>query len=265
MKKYWMTGLALTMLMSLRAQQQEGRIVYERTAQLQIRFQGMDDGPARNIPQSRTDKMEVIFGNNKSLRRTVADETPEPTSFENGGVMIRTFSAGADDITYHDYSQRKRIDQREFGGKRYIVEDSISSLNWKLTGETKTILGFTCQQAKAQRIGTRFGNTIVNGEPKRIQEADTSNIIVWFTTAIPVPAGPEYQGQLPGAILEIDINEGRTIYKAVEVTEKSDAGLIKAPKTGKKVTLAEFEAEREKLLAELQKNNGGRGRVIRMN
>jgi GLPGLI family protein len=265
MKKYWMTGFALSMLMTLRAQQQEGKIVYERTSQLQISIAGMDENAARNIPQTRTDKMEVIFGKNQSLRRAVVDETPEPTNFESGGIMIRTFAAGAEDITYHNYSEKKHIDQREFGGKKYIVADSIRSLEWKLTGETKAILGLPCQQAKAQRIGNRFSTTIVDGEPRRVQQTDTSNIIVWFTPAIPVPAGPEYQGQLPGAILEIDINDGRTVYKATEISPKADLSVIKEPKSGKKVTAAEFDAEREKLLKEMQRNNGDRGRVIRMN
>jgi GLPGLI family protein len=89
---------------------------------------------------------------------------------------------------------------------------------------------------------------------KRAEVADTMNIIVWFTPAIPVPAGPEYQGQLPGAILEINVNNGQTVYKATEISAKADLGSIKEPKTGKKVSLKEFAAEQEKMMKDMQSN-----------
>ena len=96
----------------------------------------------------------------------------------------------------------------------------------------------------------------------RKEMPDTSHVIVWFTPAIPVPAGPDYGGQLPGLILAIEIN-GNSTYKAVEVSQKVDVADIKEPKKGKKVTTEEFNKEREKLMQEMQRNNDGR-RVIHM-
>jgi len=254
MKRYWITGLALTFTGILNGQQQEGKIVYERVTQMQIRVAGMGDGVERHLPQSRTDKMEVLFGKNQSLKRPVVDETPEPTNFEGGGLVIRTFGGGVDDITYFNYGEKRMVDQREFGGKKYLINDSIRSLEWKITGESKTILGLACQQATTQRIATRFANSIVNGEMKRGEVTDTLNIVVWFTPAIPVPAGPDYQGQLPGAILEININNGQTVYKAIEISPKAELASIKEPKSGKKVTLKEFVVEQEKVMKDMQNN-----------
>ena len=224
----------------------------------------MDEGMARNIPRSRTDKMEVLFSNNQSIRKPVVEESPEPANFEGGGVVIRTFGGGADDQVYLHYDEKRMVEQREFAGKRYIITDSIRSLGWKLTGETKTILGFTCQQAIAQRIGSRFSTSMADGQMKRTEVADTSHIVAWFAPAIQVPTGPEYQGQLPGAILEIDVNNGRTIYKAVEISEKADLSVIKEPKSGKKVTAREFADEQQKLMQDMQRN-GGRVQTFRMN
>jgi GLPGLI family protein len=265
MKRYWITGLALTVFFQLHAQQQEGRILYERTTQMQLRIAGMGDGMDRNIPQSRTEKMEVLFGRNQSLRRPVIDETPEPANFESGGIVIRTFGGGADDISYFNYEEKRMVDQREFAGKKYIISDSIRPLQWKLTGESKSILGLACQEAKAQRIATRFQTMMTNGEAKRTEVADTLNIVAWFTPAIAVPTGPDYQGQLPGAILEINVNDGRTVYKAVEISQKTDVALIKEPKSGKKVTQKEFADEQQKLMQEMQRNNGGRNQTFRVN
>jgi len=80
---------------------------------------------------------------------------------------------------------------------------------------------------------------------------------------MPVSAGPEVQGQLPGLILALDMNNGRMVYKAVEISAKADLASIKEPVKGKKVTPAEFNEERNKMMDEMQKNNqGGGNRII---
>ncbi|MEO5563641.1 MAG: hypothetical protein ABIR18_09410, partial [Chitinophagaceae bacterium] len=62
------------------------------------------------------------------------------------------------------------------------------------------------------------------------------------------------------------ISNGRQIYKAIEVSPKANLAVIKEPTGKKRYTLAEFRQEREKMMAEMQRNNGGGNRrVIRMN
>ena len=100
---------------------------------------------------------------------------------------------------------------------------------------------------------------------KREIVPDTLKVIAWFTTDIPVSAGPGiYQGQLPGLILELEENNGQTFFKAVEVSPKVSVAKIKEPKDGKKITQAEFEKEREKMMDEMRKNlpNGMRVRTM---
>jgi GLPGLI family protein len=167
-------------------------------------------------------------------------------------------------VSFINFSNGQVTEQREFAGKNYIIADSIRKLSWKLTGETTTLLNYPCQKAVAQRIGKRSMMSMNNGQVKREEVADTSNITAWFTLSIPVPAGPEYQGQLPGLILAIDINDGRTVYKAIEVSDKTDIAAIKEPVKGKKVSAEEFTQERNKIMEEMQRNNGGRGMQIRV-
>jgi GLPGLI family protein len=101
-------------------------------------------------------------------------------------------------------------------------------------------------------------------ERKEIQ--DTSQIVAWFTSSIPVAAGPaEYQGQLPGLILEMDISNGRQVFKATGISEKADLNEIKEPAGKKRYTVEEFRKEREKMLEEMNRNNQGGNRIIRMN
>jgi GLPGLI family protein len=107
---------------------------------------------------------------------------------------------------------------------------------------------------------------MVNGEMKREMAMDTTALVAWFATSIPVPAGPqEFGGSLPGLILELDVNNGRTIYKAIELSPKVNLSAIKEPKGGKRMTAAEFSKERDALLEEMRKNNPGGNRTIRIN
>jgi GLPGLI family protein len=101
-----------------------------------------------------------------------------------------------------------------------------------------------------------------NGEMKTTEVMDTVNVVAWFTTDIPVAVGPDFQGQLPGAILELEVNNGRMVYKAVEVSPKVNVAKIKAPTKGKAVTQKEFRDESEKLLKEMQGNMGGNNRIM---
>jgi GLPGLI family protein len=93
-----------------------------------------------------------------------------------------------------------------------------------------------------------------NGEMKRETLPDTAAIVAWFCTDIPVPVGPEMQGQLPGAILEMDINNGQIVYTAIEISDKVNPKKVAPPKGGKKMTAAEFTIEREALMKEMRGN-----------
>jgi GLPGLI family protein len=148
--------------------------------------------------------------------------------------------------------------------KKFIVADSIKKLSWKITGQTKTILGHVCQQAIAQRFGKRTSMNMDNGKMERKEMNDTTNMVAWFTTDIPVPAGPEVQGQLPGLILALDMNDGRMVYQALEVSAKVNLASIKEPVKGKKVTPEEFRTETQKMMEEMQKNQGGGNRTFRV-
>ncbi len=234
---------------------------------MQIRFSDNENGELEKmLPKSRTDRFELLFGNNHSLYKQLEeDEQEEMASPSGGGFQFRMIGAGADDITFYDFDASQRIDQRELGTKKYLVEDSVSRLNWKLTDETKAILGFNCRKAIAQRVSMRTMMTMDNGKMEKKEISDTSNIIAWYSSDFAVSAGPgEFQGQLPGLVLEVNVSNGRQVIKATEVSSKVDVASIKAPKGGKKITQAEFNKERDKMFEEMQKNNGGGGRTIRI-
>ncbi|HKC36318.1 MAG TPA: GLPGLI family protein [Chitinophagaceae bacterium] len=261
MKRLLIAAAILIAIPSL-AQVKEGKIVYERTMQMQIRIN--DDNPAfqNMIPKERKDKFELFFTEGKSLWQPVEDDSQgDETSFGDGnGVRMVFRMPGSDDITFHNIAEGKKVEQRELGGKSYIIADSIKKMGWKVAGETKMILGHNCMKATTQRMQESFRMTMDNGEAKREKIMDTLNIVAWFTNEIPGSFGPEmYQGQLPGTILEIDVNNGRNSFKAIEISPKVDVAKIKEPTKGKKATTEEFAKEREKLMQEMQQSGGGPG------
>ncbi|NML19884.1 GLPGLI family protein [Pseudoflavitalea sp. G-6-1-2] len=249
MNRIFASVLALATLMMIRSAQAQtntpltkGRIVYE-----QLNKGGKANVTINGVQQTfdrpdRTQRMELLFNSDESLRRMLeSDERPEAEVSQPGGASFRMVSAsGAENIVYNKFSTQKKTEQREMVGKKWLIEDSISKNNWKLTGESKTILGYTCQQATTQAVIKSMRMQLNNGQMERTEFPDTVKVEVWFATAIPVPGGPEYQGQLPGMILEANIRNGQTVYKAVEISPKVKEEDIKEPKSGTKVTQAEF-------------------------
>jgi GLPGLI family protein len=254
---------SLLIVIHTQAQQQTGRVVYEFTRQMQVRMaggmrEGMEQAPP---PRAHVIKLEVLFANNQMLRRALEDNTMNDFQPNEGGVQIRAFGMGDDDITWLNFAEGRKVEQKEFAAKQYLVTDSVRKLNWKLTGETKNILGYACQQAVTTRLSKRSMINMDNGVMTKKEVPDTSFVIAWFTPAIPVPAGPDFEGQLPGLILQVDVN-GNTTYKAIEVSQKTDVAAIKEPKKGKKVTTDEFNKERDKAMVDMQRNGGRRAMRI---
>ncbi len=267
MKKFFAIGCAMLVVTIAKSQQKEGRVVYERTIQMQVNFAGMNEEMQRMIPKSRTDKFELNFGNNQSLWKQAEQENDDETfASEGGGMQIRMVAPGSNDVMYNNFETGKRVEKRDLFDKTFIVDDSTRPLKWKVTGETKMILNHNCMKAEATQISQRTQMSMDNGKMERKEVPDTSLIIAWFTSDIPVSAGPgEYQGQLPGLILEMDISNGRQTFKAIEIKEKADLAIIKEPTGKKHYTPEEFRKERDKMMGEMQRNGGGPGRMMRFN
>jgi GLPGLI family protein len=236
------------------AQQKSGRVIYEKVSQFLRRFN--INGVDNEAPQTRKDKFELTFGNNQSLWTAAEPENNDAPQNDQGLMQIRLIDIGSDDVLYCNFDTQKQIEKKEFIDKHFIVTDSIRSLKWKMTGETKTLLKHNCTKAIATRVSTKMQMNINNGVMERKEIQDTSEIIAWFTNEIPVSAGPaEFQGQLPGLILELNIADGKQTFIATSIFEKADLSIIKEPIGKKHYTPEEFKKERDKMMEEMQKNN----------
>ena len=265
MKKILIAGFSILSVIHVGAQQKQGKVTYERVSQIQIRINDDHDGMENMLPKTRTDNFELIFGNNQSLWKQGERDIDEGGDWNSGGVQIRMIGGGTDDILYNNFATGKRTEQRDMFEKKFIIEDSIRPLKWKMTGETKVILNHACMKATATQTTTRMQMNMDNGKMERKEVQDTSVIVAWFTNDIPVSAGPaEYQGQLPGLILEMDVANGRQTFKATELSEKADLALIKEPTGKKRYTREEYRKEVAKMMDEMERNNGGPGTRFRV-
>jgi GLPGLI family protein len=235
--------IAVTTLLSTTAamsQVKEGTIIYERKIDMHKRI--TDEQMRAMMPQFRTSKHQLLFSDSTAIYKVVPEEeAPDPFASTEGGPRVMFRMAGGEGEQYRNFAQAKFVESRELGAKNYIIEDTIKQQPWKLTGETKTILTYTCKKAT------------------RTDELGRS-IEAWYAESIPCPAGPEGYASLPGAILELNINNNEMLFTALSVTETVNKKDIKEPTKGKKVTRAEF----AKLMEDAFGAPGAGGRTIRI-
>lgn len=276
MKKVFIAPLLMLLAVTAKSQETattaganppQGKVTYQRTTNMEMRMN--INGQEQVIPQTRNENFELYFKENLSLWKQAEQENQEDMAASGAeGVQVRMIVAGSNDVLFTNIETGKRVEKREMFDKTFIVDDTVSKLKWKMSGETKTILGHNCMKATATNIRQTTRMTMDNGKMERKEVTDTSVIEAWFTTEIPSSFGPaEYQGQLPGLILEMDISKGRQHYTATSIAEKTDADIIKEPTGKKRYTAEEFKKEREKMMKEMQENfqGGGGNHQIRIN
>jgi GLPGLI family protein len=260
MKKLIFLLVALAVTQIAAAQMKEGKVIYESV--MQLNFQVSGGGPDMpELPKSQKRQYELLFGNNQSLYQALPDIQGEANQMQgpSGGPQINIVRFGGDAVTYHNFETGTRVSERELSAKTFLVQDSIIKLNWKLTDESKTILGQRAVKATAQRYSMRTMMSMENGTMSRKQVPDTARIVAWFAPNIPVSAGPDFQGQLPGLILQLDLNNGRTVITAIELSPKVNVASIKAPTRGKKVSQADYAKEQQKMFDQMQQQRMTRG------
>ncbi len=262
--------LSLSCLFSITmtiAQQKEGTVIFERKINV---YRTVTDEQMRSMmPEFRISKHQLIFSDSVSVYKLIPEEeAPDPFGGGGGGGMrmMMRFGTDAGDL-YKNFSQTKSIQSTELGGKNFLIVDTIKPQPWKMSSETKQILGYNCHKATrkmprlmmGRRMTTLSGGAPVVDTTKKIEAPKDMDVVAWFADAIISPVGPESYGQLPGVILELDVDNGGTVYLAKEVKKTVDTKELKEPKKGKVVTPEEY----MKLMQQMMQNQGGGGMQFR--
>jgi GLPGLI family protein len=253
-----LTMASLLIGTALMGQQKEGTILYKKTVNMHRTIN--NDQMRAMMPEFRTSRHQLLFSDSISVYKLIPeDEAPDPFGGGNGGMVIRLGGGADGGELFKNFSLSKSIQANETAGKNFLITDSIRNAAWKLSDETKQILGFTCYKAtlkvnapvmRTMTISNMGGNTDTSKQtttaPKQI------DVVAWYTNSIPVPAGPDSYGQLPGAILEVNIDNGLTVITATEVKNTVAKKELQEPKKGKVITRSEF----QKMMMEMM-NQGG--------
>ena len=267
--------VAITVCEVVTAQTKQGTINYERKINLWKRIR--DEQRRANVPEFRSTKHVLTFNDTVSLYKTIKEEDEinpfegggEGRGFGGGGGRGRMFGSNDGDL-FKNFSTGMSIQATEQSGKDFLISDTIKNQPWKITGETKTILGFNCHKATLkQKGGFGGGGFGDNGGNRRNRElppdmqappaTDTTKrvpqeieVVAWFADKILAPVGPDNYGQLPGAILEVNIDNGFMVFTATEIKDLKSPKDLKEPKKGKPVTRAEF----RKMMMDLRQHFG---------
>lgn len=161
-----------------------------------------------------TVKMKLLFDANQSLYTYNSLDEEETT-----------YSWRKDDyIIYRNFSENRLVEIQEMLGKTFLVKDELNPPKWKVLNELKEIQGHLCMKATSADTIKQY------------------KIIAWFASDIPMPIGPEQLYGLPGAILEVDLNNGNVVIEAESITFKDVAADLHLPKKlkGKEVNLTEL-------------------------
>jgi GLPGLI family protein len=223
----------------------QGQIIYEVVRKLEIKVHGGQAEQFQNmLPKERKSKKELIFNTNASLYRLAeSNQEDEVTQETSGGVAVMVKIQEPVEIIYSDLKTKINIEQREFMSRMFLIETKTDTAQWKLTGNQKAILGYNCMEAEL--IGSK------------------KKTIAWFTPMIPVSTGPNGYVGLPGLILVMDIDDGKTVYTAQTIDLKTiDESLLVKPHEGKKVTRKEYEKIVDEKRKEMNDGHGGEGTVI---
>ena len=268
MKKLFLVFAGALSLSALQAQIKEGTVIYERKINMHKMLQ--DEQMRAMMPEFRTSKHILQFSDSSSLYKTIPeDEAPDPFEGGPGGggprIMIRMGGGDGDEL-YKNFAQSKSVLLTELGAKTYIVEDSIRAQKWKLSDETKTILGHSCHKATTQQTimgggvmrininGNNPGDTTKKMNAPKPTQVD---VVAWYADDIQTPVGPENNGGLPGVILMLDINNAQTVYTATEIKKEVNNKEVKEPTKGKKITRADLQKLQMEMMNNM--NHGGPG------
>jgi GLPGLI family protein len=197
----------------------QGRIEFEKRENIWAKIDSLayDDDSwkalmKKTTPQFATTYFDLKFKGTKSLYL--------PGREDNNGNGNRFFgdAPANDNIVFSNFDNQQGISQKSVYEEKFLIQDSLRQIKWKITDETRIIAGLECRRANALIM-------------------DSIYIVAFYTDAIVTPGGPESFTGLPGMILGISIPHEHLSWFATKVyTDVISEKELIPPAKGKKVT-----------------------------
>jgi GLPGLI family protein len=156
-------------------------------------------GPAfesfkKNQPQFKVLKSTLAFSKDKTLFTPAEPDAAPGGFFGNNPMVVQN------NTTYTDLTAGSSIIRKLVFEETFLIKDTTRKINWKITGETRTIAGFSCRRANAVVM-------------------DSIYVVAFYTDQIPVSGGPENFSGLPGMILGVALPHENVTWFATKVTD----------------------------------------------
>lgn len=206
------TILALSAAIGARAQLvMQGRIEYERKINQHRQYEGEDwfESYKGRVPRFNISYFDLAFNTTRSMYKP-GREGPATTK-----MMFGSAPAG-ENIVFTDFAAKEVKAGKQIFEQKFLVEDSIRKVPWKITDEVRIVAGYKCRKA-VSRI------------------CDSVYVVAFYTDDIAVSGGPEMFAGLPGMILEIAVPRLYTTWTAtkIELSPPDEKELV-PPAKGKK-------------------------------
>ena len=176
-------------------------------ARMKTQWQQVLEQFKKTQAQFATFNSTLSFGNNKMLLTPIKPVAPYQ-SFQLNPLTSES------NIIYTDLIAGTIVMEKDALGEQFLVKDNMRQAKWRITDETRDILGYTCRRA----------NGLVS---------DSIYVVAFYTDKIRVSGGPELFSGLPGMILQINIPHENVSWTATKITEGSPAKAITPPQKGK--------------------------------
>ncbi|MEM9819638.1 MAG: GLPGLI family protein, partial [Bacteroidota bacterium] len=164
-------------------QAQSVQVIYAETRDLTKQVQGVSD-PAVLAVLGSLSKEETLYILDFSTGKSTYQK--KKTMNAAGGTNVTVIDISGEGYRfYKDQKTKKTIEQNSVLNKKFLIEEDLLVLDWKVEGEaTEEIAGYKVNKAIAT---TEHGKEIT----------------AWFTADLPVNDGPRHYWGLPGLILKV--------------------------------------------------------------
>ncbi len=269
----------------------QGKAYYESKTSMDMDFGGreMSEEMKKRIAERMKNMFEKTFilTFNKSESTYKEEEKLQAPGGQGGGFRMMGSLAGG--LQYKNVKDGKLLQEQEFFGKQFLINDTLPKLEWKMSGDTKQIGNYLCYKATAIKKVDEFDFRSMRPRPPRGSRPDENResaketdstvtdttgtqkltdlidipkeviVTAWYTPQIPVSQGPgEYYG-LPGLILEVNADRTSILCSKI-VLNPEEKEELKIPSKGKEVTRQEYNDIMKNKMEEMREMYGGRNR-----
>lgn len=251
------TLLLFVFSISLSAQTISGKAYYSSNTATDRDYSEMPEEKRLRLEKRDKDLYEkkyvLTFNKMESIYKE--EEALEETSQYMMGYLAAVKSYFIESI-YKNHETQRIVEEREFLGKKFLINDTLPKLDWQLEKKSKQIGDYTVFKASAAKkvnlSDYRAGRFL---DKDSTNKENLANVIVtaWYTPQIPVSDGPDEYSGLPGLILELNVD--RTTFLCSKIILNSEKEkTIKHSKNGEIVTFEQF----DKIVADKKKELNNR-------